>query len=132
MKDYSPNKRATAVLFIRDFYDISAVNSSCNSLRCNSCQYPRETRQWFPRTQYNKSYLLKLGTSRNQSKRAETSRKQPQRPKKLEKRQETTQNVKIGQIWNFLLVFVFQILSPNTQIKSISINFLILRKFYLY
>ena len=132
MKDYSPNKRAAAVLFIRDFYDSYAVSSSCNSLRCNSCQYPRETRQWFQRTQYNKSYLLKLGTKRNQSKRAETNRNQPQRPKKLEKRQETTQNVKIGQIWSFLLASVFQILSPNAQIKSINTKFLIFRKFYMY
>ena len=50
-------------------------------------------------------YLLKPGTSRND-------------PKKCE----TTQNFKIGEIWNFLLAFVLQTLSPNAQIWIFSIN----------
>ena len=56
-------------------------------------------------------------------------------PKKIPKRPETTQNFKIGEIWNFVLAFVFQILSPNAQIWAFwpkSIKLLILTKFPMY
>ena len=51
--------------------------------------------------------------TRNQQKLAETSRNDPQ---KIPKQAETTQNFEIGEIWNFLLVFVLQISSSNAQI----------------
>ena len=57
-----------------------------------------------------------LETSQNKSKQAETTQNQPKRPKKIAKQPETTQSFKIGEIWNFLLVFVFKTLSPNAQI----------------
>ena len=65
--------------------------------------------------------------SQNEPKPAKTSRNQPKRPKvnrndpqKIAKRPETTQNCKIGEIFNLLLAFDFQILS------------LILTKFRMY
>ena len=65
-------------------------------------------------------YLLKFGTSQNQPKPVETSRNGSKRAKttspKNSKQPKTTQNFKSGEIWNFLLAFVFQISSPNGQI----------------
>ena len=55
-------------------------------------------------------------TSGNQPKEPKTSQNDP--PKQIVKRSETTQNLKIGEIWDFLLAFVFQILSPNVQILA--------------
>ena len=62
------------------------------------------------------SYLLIPGASPNDPKPAKTIRNQPKRPKKNEKQPEETENVQIGEIWNFLLTFVFQTLGPNAQI----------------
>ena len=66
------------------------------------------------------AYLLKLGTSQNDPKRAKTSQNDPIAPPpppptqkktktktKIVKRPETTQNFETWKIWNFLLVFVF-------------------------
>ena len=58
-------------------------------------------------------------TSQNELEPAERTQNQPKRPpKQIVKRSETTQNLKIGEIWHFLLAFVFQILSPNVQILT--------------
>ena len=51
------------------------------------------------------------------------------------KRSKTTQNFEIEGICNFLLAFIFQILSPNARKGHFgpkSINFLILTKFSMY
>ena len=64
----------------------------------------------------NIAYLLKPGASQNELKPDKTSRSQPKQPKKITKRPEMILNFKIGEIWNFLLAFLSQILSPNTQI----------------
>ena len=61
-------------------------------------------------------YLLKPRTGQNEPKPAKKSQNQPKQPKKIAKRPETTQNFKTGEIWNFLLAFVFQISSKNVQI----------------
>ena len=53
-------------------------------------------------------YLLKPRTSQNEPKPLETTRK-------TAKRSETTQTFKIVEIWNFLIAFFFQILSPNAH-----------------
>ena len=58
-------------------------------------------------------------TSQNDPKLAETTQNQLKRPKKICK---TNQNFKIRGIWNFLLAFVFQILSPNSQIWVFGVN----------
>ena len=60
--------------------------------------------------------LLKSGMSQNQPKPAKTTRNQKKRPPKIVKQPETSQIFKIGEIWNFLLAFVFQTSSPNPQI----------------
>ena len=70
--------------------------------------------------------LLKSGMSQNQPKPAKTTRNQKKRPPKIVKQPETSQIFKIGEIWNFLLAFVFQTSSPNPQIWVFgprSINF---------
>ena len=53
---------------------------------------------------------------RNQPKRAKRTRNQPKQPKKIAKQPKTTQNSKIGEIWDFLMVFILQILKPNVHI----------------
>ena len=81
------------------------------------------------------SYLLKCGTRQNDPKLAKMRQNQPKRPPKIVKQPEMTQSFKIGEICNFVLAFVFQILSPNAQILAFwakSINFLILMKFRMY
>ena len=58
-------------------------------------------------------------TSQNDLKLAETSRNDPkptETTQKIAKRPETIQNFEIGEIWNFLLAFAFQISSPNAKI----------------
>ena len=95
-------------------------------------------------------HLLKHGTSQKQPKRHEIRQNDP--PPKKNKKQKTKtkqnktktkqkqkrndlQNFKIRGIWNFLLAFVFQTLSQMTKFGyfgSISINFLIITKFWLY
>ena len=50
---------------------------------------------------------------------AETIRNQL---KRLPQNCETTRNVKTGEIWNFLLAFIFQTSSPNDQIWVFWIN----------
>ena len=64
------------------------------------------------------SYLLKPRTSKNDPKPAETTRNQPKQPKNIAKRPKATQNFEIKEIWNFPLVFVFRISSPNAQIQA--------------
>ena len=49
--------------------------------------------------------------------RAKTTWNQLKQSKKVVKQLETTRNFKIGEIWNFLLPFIFHISSPNTQFK---------------
>ena len=61
-------------------------------------------------------YLLKPGRSQNDPKPAKPTLNQPKRPKKFAKRPETTQHFKIEELWNFLLVFTFEISTPNAQI----------------
>ena len=84
------------------------------------------------------AYLLKsrwAKTTWNQPKWAETSRNNPKPAKRTQKNYEMTQNFKFGEIWNFLLSFVFQSLSPNAQIWAFgpkSINFLVLMKFCIH
>ena len=81
------------------------------------------------------SPTIVLTETQNEPKRAETSRNEQKRPKEIMKQPKTTQNFKIGKIWSFLLVFAFQISSPNAQIWpfcSKSINSLILTKFRMY
>ena len=56
---------------------------------------------------YNRRTVLTK--TQNWPKRAETRQKEP-------KPAETTKNFKTGEIWNFLLAFVFQISSKNVQI----------------
>ena len=66
---------------------------------------------------YNRRTVLTK--TQNWPKRAETRQKEPKpakTTKKIAKRPETTQNFKTGEIWNFLLAFVFQISSKNAQI----------------
>ena len=75
-------------------------------------------------------------TSQKESKPAEMTQNQLKRPKIIAKQPKTTQNFKIGKIWNFLLAFVFQTLCPNAQIwvfwaKKYQIS-KILKKFCLY
>ena len=74
-----------------------------------------------------------LTKTRNESKRAETSQIDPL---KIEKRPETIQNIKIGEICNFLLAFVFQTSSPNAQFWVFGTNkyqlSTLLMKFYMY
>ena len=53
---------------------------------------------------------------RDHPKRDETSRSVPTPDKTAPKNCETTQNLKFGKIWNFLLALVCQILSQNGQI----------------
>ena len=69
-------------------------------------------------------------------KRMKTTQKQPKQPPKIIKRPKTTQIVNVGEIWNFLLAFVFQVLSRNAKFgyfERKSINFVILTKlFYIY
>ena len=52
------------------------------------------------------AFFLVLTKTRNEPKRAETSQNEPKPAK-------TTQNFEIGEICNFLLVFVSQISCPN-------------------
>ena len=66
-----------------------------------------------PETSQNEPKPVK--TSRNHPKRSKTSRNDP---RKIAKQPETTQNFEIGEIWNFLLVFVFRISCPNAQIQA--------------
>ena len=65
---------------------------------------------WFP-------YLRKPGTTQNQPKWAETSQNNPKptktTTKKIAKWSEIIQHFETGEIWNFLLIFIFQISSPN-------------------
>ena len=61
-------------------------------------------------TPYSRKYLLKPATSQNDLKRTETT------PPKIMKRPKTIQIFKIEEIWNFLIAFIFQILSPYAQI----------------
>lgn len=61
-------------------------------------------------------YLLKQRTSQSDSKPTKTSWNQLKRPQKIAKRPKTTQSFKIREIWNILLIFVFQILDLNAQI----------------
>ena len=60
--------------------------------------------------------LSVLTKTQNEPKQDETSRNDPKLPKTTSKNCKTTQNVKTGEIWNFLIAFVFQVLSPNAQI----------------
>ena len=60
-----------------------------------------------------------LTKTRNEPKQPETSQNEPKPAEatpNIAKRPETTQNFKIREIWDFLPAFVFQVLSPNTQI----------------
>ena len=54
-----------------------------------------------------------LTKTRNEPKRPETNRNDPP---KIMKRPKTIQIFKIEEIWNFLIAFIFQILSPYAQI----------------
>ena len=60
--------------------------------------------------------LSELTKTQNKPKQLETTQNQPKRPKKIAKQPETTQSFKIGEIWNFLLAFIFKTSSPNAQI----------------
>ena len=55
--------------------------------------------------------FIKLTKTGNESKRPETTKASQNDPKTMER----NQNFKIRKIWNFLLVFVCQILSPDAQ-----------------
>ena len=66
-----------------------------------------------------KKYPERAKTTWNQPKLAETRRNDPkptETTQKIAKRPETIQNFEIGEIWNFLLAFAFQISSPNAKI----------------
>ena len=69
-------------------------------------------------TEQNSYFQGVLTKTRKDPKRAETSRNHPKGPKKISKRLETTQNLKIEEIWNLTLAFAFQISSPNAQISA--------------
>ena len=55
--------------------------------------------------------------TQNQPKQAKASRNDPKPAKMISQKLQTTQNLKkIGEIWDYLLAFIFQISSPNVQI----------------
>ena len=69
-------------------------------------------------TEQSSYFQCVLTKTRKDPKRAETSRNHSKWLKKIAKRLETTQNLKIEEIWNLILAFVFQISSPNAQISA--------------
>ena len=64
-------------------------------------------------------YLLKPKASQYDPQPAKSSRNYPKQLQKIAKRPKTTQNFKIGEIWNFLPGFVYQIFQSFNKILAV-------------
>ena len=125
MKTYNPQCNPPAEYII--IHQQNKVANTCpikpdNFLMTYKCTSHSEV--------FKETYLLKPGTSQNDTKPANMSCNQPQNNtktaktiQKIVKQLKTTQNFKIGETLNFLIASVFQTSSPNAQMTLVLTNY---------